>query len=86
MPAPHRHRLPPTQSSRRNSGRLPDVLRLALTRTEAANSLGMSVDSFERYVQPEIRLIRRGTLRLVPVAELDAWLQKNAEMPLDAGG
>ena len=59
-----------------------DALRLALTRADAADCLGMSVDSFERYVQPEIRLVRRGTLRLVPVAELGAWLQKNAEMPL----
>ena len=29
-------------------------------------SLGMSLDSFERHVQPELRLIRRGKLRLVP--------------------
>jgi excisionase family DNA binding protein len=56
--------------------------RLALTRAEAAASLGMSVDSFERYVQSEIRLVRRGSLRLVPLAELEAWLLKNAEQPL----
>jgi excisionase family DNA binding protein len=60
-------------------GRGSQMSRLALTRREAADSLGMSVDSFERYVQPEIRLVRRGTLRLVPVAELEAWLRKNAD-------
>jgi hypothetical protein len=38
----------------------------------------MSLASFERYVQPEIRLVRRGTLRLVPVNELQEWLRKNA--------
>ncbi len=43
------------------------VPRIALTREEAARALGMSVDSFERYVQSEVRLIRRGRLRLVPV-------------------
>lgn len=60
-------------------------LRLALTRVEAADCLGISVDSFERYVQPEIRLVRRGSLRLIPVAELDAWLEKNADTPLGDG-
>jgi hypothetical protein len=53
--------------------------RLALNRREAAEALGMSLDSFERHVQPELRLIRRGTLRLVPVKELDRWLDDNAE-------
>jgi hypothetical protein len=45
--------------------------RLALTRAEAAAAIGVSVDSFERYVQPELRLVRRGRLRLVPVRELE---------------
>lgn len=58
------------------------VPRLALTRTEAAASLGMSVDSFERYVQPELRLVRRGSLRVVAVAELQQWLDRNAEWVL----
>jgi hypothetical protein len=62
-----------------------EILRLALTRAEAADCLGMSVDSFERYVQPEIRLVRRGTLRLVPVAELEGWLLKNADLVLRDG-
>ena len=42
-------------------------------------SLGMSLDSFERHVQPELRLIRRGKLRLVPLAELERWANDNAE-------
>jgi hypothetical protein len=44
-----------------------NVPRVALSRQEAAMSLGMSLDSFERHVQPELRLIRRGKLRLVPL-------------------
>jgi hypothetical protein len=51
-----------------------NVPRVALSRQEAALSPGMSLDSFERYVQPELRLIRRGKLRLVPLAELKRWL------------
>ena len=37
------------------------------------------MDSFERHVQPELRLIRRGKLRLVPVAELERWANESAE-------
>ena len=56
-----------------------NVRRVALSRQEAATSLGMSLDSFERHVQPELRLIRRGKLRLVPLAELERWANENAE-------
>jgi hypothetical protein len=56
--------------------------RLALTRAEAAAAIGVSVDSFERYVQPELRLIRRGRLRLVAVRELERWLDSNAARTL----
>ena len=58
------------------------VPRIALTRAEAAEALGMSLDSFERHAQPELRLVRRGRLRLVPVRELERWLDRNAERPL----
>jgi hypothetical protein len=53
--------------------------RLALRREEAAEALGMSLDSFERHVQSELRLVRRGRLRVVPVSELERWLDRNAE-------
>jgi hypothetical protein len=62
---------------------LAPVPRLALNREEAAAALGMSLDSFERYVQPDLSLVRRGKLRLVPVPELERWLEKNAEPVLD---
>ena len=42
----------------------------------------MSLDSFERYVAPEVRIVRRGRLRIVPVPEIERWLQENAEAPL----
>lgn len=55
------------------------IPRVALDRTEAAAALGISLDSFERHVQPDLRLIRRGRLRLVPVAELERWAGEQAE-------
>ena len=59
------------------------IPRIALTRAEAAASLGMSLDSFERHVQPELRMVRRGSLRLVPVAELARWADDAAERVLN---
>lgn len=61
------------------------VPRVALTREEAAAALGMSLDSFERHVQPELRLIRRGKLRLVPVSELQRWADGAAERAVRNG-
>jgi len=58
---------------------LAPVPRITLTRTEAAAALGMSLDSFKRHVQPELRLVRRGSIRLVPVAELTRWAIEAAE-------
>jgi excisionase family DNA binding protein len=60
------------------NGELAPVPRRALAREEAAAALGMSLDSFERYVQPTIRMVRCGRLRLIPVAELDRWLSEHA--------
>lgn len=52
--------------------------RLALRVPDAAAALGISADSFERHVQPEIKLARCGSIRLIPVAELLAWLDRSA--------
>ncbi len=53
--------------------------RLALTKAEAAASLGMSIDSLERYVLPDLRVVRRGRLVIVSARELEKWLERNAE-------
>jgi hypothetical protein len=58
---------------------LAPIPRLALTRGEAAAALGMSLDSFERHVQPTLRLVRLGRMRLVPIGELERWLEEQAE-------
>jgi len=59
------------------------VPRLAFTRSEAAESLGMSLTSFETYVQPHVRIVRRGKLRLVAVEELRRWVHENQEATID---
>lgn len=59
------------------------IPRLALTREEAAAAIGMSLDSFERYCQPTLRLIRCGRMRLVAVAELGRWLDENSARVLE---
>ena len=59
------------------------IPRIALTREEAAAAIGMSLDSFERHVQPTLRLCRLGRMRLVSIRELERWLDENAERVLD---
>jgi excisionase family DNA binding protein len=49
------------------------VPRLTLSKAEAAESLGVSVDFFEQHIQPELRVIRRGRKVLVLLAELNRW-------------
>lgn len=52
---------------------------IALPKPAAAAALGMSVDSFERYVQADVRCIRRGRMKLFPVIEFERWAGENAE-------
>lgn len=56
---------------------------LALTPDEAASALSMSRDSFDRHVRDELRLVRRGRLTLVPVVELERWLDRSAAVTLE---
>jgi hypothetical protein len=51
---------------------------LAVDRKEAAEMLGLSVDSFERHVFPRLRVVRAGRRVLVPVAEIERYLTENA--------
>jgi excisionase family DNA binding protein len=62
---------------------LAPVPRVSLTIEEAASSLGVSPSHFKRHVQPSLRLVRSGSCRLVPVAELERWARESATL---AGG
>jgi hypothetical protein len=54
------------------------VERILYTREEAATALGMSVDTFERRVQPFIRVVPCGALVQVPPEELRRWARDNS--------
>lgn len=58
------------------------IPRIALTPPEAAAAIGVGPDFFDANVAPELRLIRRGRKRLVPVAELERWASENASRVL----
>ena len=53
-------------------------LRLTLSPAEAAAALGVSRDFFDAHVKPELRVVRRGRLVLVPVRELERWVEENS--------
>ena len=57
---------------------------IALTKPQAAAALGVSVDSFERHIAPDLKVIRRGRLRLYAVAELERWAAVAGERTLEA--
>jgi hypothetical protein len=54
------------------------VPRMLLTRREAAVSLGMSLRHFQRHVQPHVRCVYSGQLRLYPVRDLERWAEAEA--------
>jgi hypothetical protein len=56
------------------------VPRLALSKQEAAVALGMSDDSFDRYVRAHVPCTRRGRMRLYAVRDLERWLAENGEI------
>jgi excisionase family DNA binding protein len=55
------------------------VPRVALTRQEAAHSLGVSLSFFAEHIQPDLKLVRIGSVRLVPLRELERWLEREAQ-------
>lgn len=58
------------------------IPRVALTPPEAAAAMGVGPTFFDEEIAPQLRLIRRGRKRLIPVAELERWTEQNAERPV----
>ena len=58
------------------------VPRLALTRQEAAESLGVSLTTFKTRIAPNLRVVREGKVRLYPVPDLQRWVEEHAERVL----
>jgi hypothetical protein len=55
--------------------------RFLLTRREAAESLGMSLSHFQRHVQPHVRCVYSGQLRLYRPLDLQRWSESEAREP-----
>jgi excisionase family DNA binding protein len=60
-----------------------ELPRLAVSKVEAAAMLGVSVDFFEHHVMTELRIVRLGRRRLIPVRELERWLDREASRALE---
>lgn len=56
------------------------VRRLALSKAEVAQALGVSADFVEDHVWAELRIVRRGRKCFVSVSELQRWLDENGEL------
>jgi hypothetical protein len=42
----------------------------------------MSLRTFQRHVQPNVRIVAIGQLRLVPPSELDRWISEHSRDPI----
>lgn len=47
-----------------------------LTRQEAADRVALSLRSFERWIQPHLKLVRVGAAVRVPETEIVKWIER----------
>ena len=52
---------------------------LALSVEQACEALRVSWDTWRAHIEPDVRLVRLGRRKLIPVSELQAWLDRHAE-------
>jgi predicted DNA-binding transcriptional regulator AlpA len=75
---------PRTLSGRSSSDRASNGdVRLALRREEAAEALGVSTDTFDHVIRPELAAVHIGRRRVWRVAELERWLVENEKRVLE---
>jgi hypothetical protein len=76
---------PPLDTNQRISGVSAEkrlVPRLALSKAEAADALGCSIDFLEAHVLADLCVVRRGRRVFIPVAELERWLVRESARTL----
>jgi hypothetical protein len=56
---------------------------LALRPDQAAQALGVSRSFFFSEILPELRVVRCGRLRIVPVRSLEDWLERNSARAME---
>jgi hypothetical protein len=59
------------------------VPRLALNVKDACAAIGVSWDVWREHIEPEVRIVRIGARKLVPVRELERWLAEHGETTLE---
>ena len=52
--------------------------KLALSVEEAAEAVGVGRSHFYKEIYPQLRVVYSGRRRLIPVRELDRWLDEHA--------
>jgi excisionase family DNA binding protein len=60
-----------------------EIQTLALRPEQAAEALGVSRSFFFAEILPELRVVRRGRLRLVPLRSLEEWIERNSARAVD---
>ena len=71
---------PPTFESRKPSNAGPT---LALSVEQACAALGVSWDTWHTTIEPDVRIVRLGRRKLIPVASIERWLDEHAETTLE---
>jgi TPR repeat protein len=59
-----------------------NVPKLALTVKEACEALGVSWSTWRQHIEPDIRMVRIGARKVIPVSELRRWLDCHARSTL----
>jgi hypothetical protein len=57
----------------------PPTPALALNVEQACAALGVSWDTWKAHIEPDVRIVRLGGRKLVPVSELQRWLDERGE-------
>jgi hypothetical protein len=56
---------------------------LALNVGETCEALGVSHETWVRYIAPDVKIVRVGRRKLIAVSELQRWLDVHGERMLD---
>jgi excisionase family DNA binding protein len=57
------------------------ALKILVSRKEAAEILGVSLSHFQRHIQPHLRCVYSGHLRLYRPSDLEEWAERQALVP-----
>jgi excisionase family DNA binding protein len=72
-----------TSATRQAKPTIAPVPRLALTIEQTCEALGVSWDTWHEHIAGEIRIVRLGRRQLVPVSEIQRWLDTRSETALE---